>query len=425
MNRLFFDSLSSAQAFLQQLQGLFHHATVFVLDEKQVIWQTSNEHDLHQQALLQYLHLHPSEDTSQEIYIDQFNSFYIKHPVEIANQVYNLHLFQPCPSICTPEATTQLQPSQAELELAERFNSQTPQMFAMFSIIQRVASTQFPVLVRGESGSGKELVAQAIHDYSERHNRPFIAVNCASLNANILESELFGHVKGAFTGAIRDHKGVFERAAGGTLFLDEVAEIPLELQAKLLRVLETGEYTQLGGEKTLKSDVRIIAATHRALREEARLGRFRQDLLYRLRVIPIFVPPLRERKADIPLIIKKILQENSLPQGQAAPMLTHRAMQIMLQYDWPGNIRELKNTLLYALAMSQGRTYIDVNDLPYEISNVQHGDTQIAEPLSNKSITKELLAHLLEQYNKDLQKVADELNISRTTLWRYRKKWDI
>lgn len=425
MNRLFFDSLPSAQAFLQQLQGLFHHATVFVLDEKQVIWQTSNEHDLHQQALLQYLDLHPSEDTSQEIYIDQFNSFYIKHPLEIANQVYDLHLFQPCPSICTPETTTQLQPSQAELELAERFNSQTPQMFAMFSIIQRVASTQFPVLVRGESGSGKELVAQAIHDYSERHNRPFIAVNCASLNVNILESELFGHVKGAFTGAIRDHKGVFERAAGGTLFLDEVAEIPLELQAKLLRVLETGEYTQLGGEKTLKSDVRIIAATHRALREEARLGRFRQDLLYRLRVIPIFVPPLRERKADIPLIIKKILQENSLPQDQAAPMLTHRAMQIMLQYDWPGNIRELKNTLLYALAMSQGRTYIDVNDLPYEISNVQHGDTQIAEPLSNKSITKELLAHLLEQYNKDLQKVADELNISRTTLWRYRKKWDI
>ena len=425
MNRLFFDSLPSAQAFLQQLQGLFHHATVFVLDEKQVIWQTPNEHDLHQQALLQYLHLHPSEDSSQESYVDQLNSFYIKHPVEIANQVYNLHLFQPCPSIYTPEATTQLQPSQAELQLAERFNSQTPQMFAMFSIIQRVASTQFPVLVRGESGSGKELVAQAIHDYSERHNRPFIAVNCASLNANILESELFGHVKGAFTGAIRDHKGVFERAAGGTLFLDEVAEIPLELQAKLLRVLETGEYTQLGGEKTLKSDVRIIAATHRALREEARLGRFRQDLLYRLRVIPIFVPPLRERKADIPLIIKKILQENSLPQDQAAPMLTHRAMQIMLQYDWPGNIRELKNTLLYALAMSQGRTYIDVNDLPYEISNVQHGNTQIAEPLSNKSITKELLAHLLEQYNKDLQKVADELNISRTTLWRYRKKWDI
>lgn len=426
MNRLFFDSQTAAQAFLQQLQTLFHHASVFVLDaQQQTIWQSPHEHDLHQQALLKYLQLQPSQDPCQESYIDQLNRFYLKHPVEIAGQVYSLNLFQPCPSIRTPETTTPLQPSQAELELAQRFNSHNPQMFAMFSIIQRVASTQFPVLVRGESGSGKELVAQAIHDYSERRNCPFIAVNCASLNANILESELFGHVKGAFTGAIRDHKGVFERAAGGTLFLDEVAEIPLELQAKLLRVLETGEYTQLGGEKTLKSDVRIIAATHRALREEARLGRFRQDLLYRLRVIPIFVPPLRERKTDIPLIIKKILQENSLAQGQATPMLTHRAMQIMLHYDWPGNIRELKNTMLYALTMSQGRNYIDVHDLPYEISNIEHGKAQIAEPVSNRRITKELLAHLLEQYSKDLQKVADELNISRTTLWRYRKKWNI
>ncbi|WP_111892290.1 sigma-54 interaction domain-containing protein [Acinetobacter sp. MB5] len=426
MNRLLFDTLASAQTYFQQLQGVFQHASIFVLDEhQQAIWQSTHTPNVHQQAQLEYVLAHPNEEAHSEIYLDQLNSFYLKHRVEIATQNCELHLFQPCPTVHTLETTTQLKPTQAELELAERFNSQTPQMFAMFSIIQRVASTQFPVLVRGESGSGKELVAQAIHDYSERRNRPFIAVNCASLNANILESELFGHVKGAFTGAIRDHKGVFERAAGGTLFLDEVAEIPLELQAKLLRVLETGEYTQLGGEKTLKSDVRIIAATHRALREEARLGRFRQDLLYRLRVIPIFVPPLRERKTDIPLIIKKILQDNSLLQGQSAPVLTHRAMQVMLQYDWPGNIRELKNTLLYALTMSQGRNYIDVNDLPYEISNIEHGDALISDALSSKNITKELLAHLLEQYSKDLQKVADELNISRTTLWRYRKKWNI
>lgn len=426
MNRLVFDSLPAAHLFLQQLQKLFHHARLFVLDsQQQIFWQSADQQDLHQQALLEYALAHSNEEAHSEIYLDQLNIFYLKHRIKIATQNYECHLFQPCPTVHILETTTQLKPTQAELELAERFNSQNPQMFAMFSIIQRVASTQFPVLVRGESGSGKELVAQAIHDYSERRNRPFIAVNCASLNANILESELFGHVKGAFTGAIRDHKGVFERAAGGTLFLDEVAEIPLELQAKLLRVLETGEYTQLGGEKTLKSDVRIIAATHRALREEARLGRFRQDLLYRLRVIPIFVPPLRERKTDIPLIIKKILQDNSLLQGQSSPVLTHRTMQVMLQYDWPGNIRELKNTLLYALTMSQGRNYIDIHDLPYEISNIEHGDALITESLSSKNITKELLAHLLEQYRKDLQKVADELNISRTTLWRYRKKWDI
>lgn len=232
-------------------------------------------------------------------------------------------------------------PKQSIQSLSETFHSQSPEMQRMFSIIQRVAITEFPVLVRGESGSGKELVAQAIHDYSQRRNKVFIAINCAALNANILESELFGHVKGAFTGAIREHKGVFERAAGGTLFLDEIAEIPLELQAKLLRVLETGEFTPLGGEKSIKANVRIITATHRALREEAKLGRFRQDLLYRLRVIPIFVPPLRDRKEDIPLIVNFILSEQQTI-FQHTASLSNDALNALIDYDWPGNVRELK-----------------------------------------------------------------------------------
>ena len=315
------------------------------------------------------------------------------------------------------------------VSLEQTFHSQSAEMQRMFSIIQRVAITEFPVLVRGESGSGKELVAQAIHDHSQRKNDVFIAINCAALNANILESELFGHVKGAFTGAIREHKGVFERAAGGTLFLDEIAEIPLELQAKLLRVLETGEFTPLGGEKSIKANVRIITATHRALREEARLGRFRQDLLYRLRVIPIFVPPLRDRKEDIPLIANYILTEQQNVFG-ASPKLSDSALQKLIDYDWPGNVRELKNTLLYALTMANEKSEIDIYDLPDEIIDNQHSIPSNlvieADPLLlSDKINKETIRKTLIQYQNDLSLAAKALNISRTTLWRYRKKFGL
>ncbi|WOE32882.1 MULTISPECIES: sigma-54 dependent transcriptional regulator [unclassified Acinetobacter] len=313
----------------------------------------------------------------------------------------------------------------AQLDLAQMFHSHSAKMQHMFSIIQRVAKTEFPVLVRGESGSGKELVAQAIHRLSQRHDRVFIAINCAALNTHILESELFGHVKGAFTGAIRDHKGVFERAEGGTLFLDEIAEIPLELQAKLLRVLETAEFTPLGGEKSIKANVRIISATHRALREEVRLGKFRQDLLYRLRVIPIFVPPLRERKEDIPLLTQFILQQ----QTELNPTISIQALQVLQHYDWPGNVRELKNTLLYALAMSDQRQQIEQYDLPDEIiesplENMIESEVQQIHPYDQK-INAVQLQQLLEKYNYQTAPILRILGISRTTLWRYRKKYNI
>ncbi|MFW2159844.1 sigma-54 interaction domain-containing protein [Acinetobacter beijerinckii] len=315
--------------------------------------------------------------------------------------------------------------------LAETFHSQSPEMQRMFSIIERVAITEFPVLVRGESGSGKELVAQAIHDHSQRKNKVFIAINCAALNANILESELFGHVKGAFTGAIREHKGVFERAAGGTLFLDEIAEIPLELQAKLLRVLETGEFTPLGGEKSIKANVRIITATHRALREEAKQGRFRQDLLYRLRVIPIFIPPLRDRKEDIPLIADYILQQHQSVLKHL-PQLSDSALTALIAYDWPGNVRELKNTLLYALTMASEKLEIDTCDLPDEIiENPFHINessstiTHIKQPQLSQKLNKETLKNVLVKYDYNLVLASEALNMSRTTLWRYRKKFGL
>lgn len=313
-----------------------------------------------------------------------------------------------------------------QASLSNLFHSHSDNMLHMFSIIERVAVTEFPVLVRGESGSGKELVAQAIHQFSQRKGKSFIAINCAALNANILESELFGHVKGAFTGAIRDHKGVFERAAGGTLFLDEIGEIPLELQAKLLRVLESGEFNRLGGEKPIKTDVRIITATHRALREEARLGRFRQDLLYRLRVIPIFVPPLRDRKMDIPQLATFILQQNT-PAPFTAPEFSPAAMQALMDYDWPGNVRELKNTILYALTMSGQQAMIELQHLPVEISaGLPHLPAVKAEaPQANTAITADTLQQTLLKHQHNLHLAAAELGISRTTLWRYRKKFQV
>ena len=315
--------------------------------------------------------------------------------------------------------------SQVIAELQQTFHSQSPEMLHMFTIIQRVALTEFPVLVRGESGSGKELVAKAIHDYSQRHDQTFIAINCAALNANMLESELFGHVKGAFTGAIREHKGVFERAEGGTLFLDEIAEIPLELQAKLLRVLETGEFYRLGGENAIKVNVRIIAATHKALREEARLGRFRQDLLYRLRVIPIFIPPLRERKQDIALISEAILQQYK--STRSIPRLTEAALKAFMAYDWLGNVRELKNTLLYALTMAHDHDWIDLQDLPQEIIHYELAQS-VSDPQHDQEdslITKLRLDAVLKQYDYRLNRVAQALGISRSSLWRYRKKYQL
>ncbi|MHA3981711.1 sigma-54 interaction domain-containing protein [Acinetobacter venetianus] len=348
-----------------------------------------------------------------------------RHNIHVSDQNFTGTLFL----VQLLQQVETILPKQSIQSLSETFHSQSPEMQRMFSIIQRVAITEFPVLVRGESGSGKELVAQAIHDYSQRKNKVFIAINCAALNANILESELFGHVKGAFTGAIREHKGVFERAAGGTLFLDEIAEIPLELQAKLLRVLETGEFTPLGGEKSIKANVRIITATHRALREEAKLGRFRQDLLYRLRVIPIFVPPLRDRKEDIPLIANFILSEQQTI-FQHTASLSNDALNALIDYDWPGNVRELKNTLLYAITMANEKSEIELCDLPDEIIDNPHIPSDLkmhtTEHMhSSDKIHKDMIRKALIKYDYDLNQVAKALDMSRTTLWRYRKKFNL
>lgn len=240
----------------------------------------------------------------------------------------------------------------------------SPAMLELYETIRDVANSDIPVLIQGESGTGKELVAAAIHNESHRSQRLFVPVNCAALPDSLLESELFGHVKGAFTGAIRDKKGRFELADGGTLFLDEIGDISPAMQAKLLRVLQDGVFERVGGEKSIRVNVRVISATNKDLRKEVKAGRFREDLFYRICVMPIWLPPLRERAADIPLLVghllKRIQETASL---SYEPSVTHEAMDIFLQYSWPGNVRELMNCLQYANVRARGRP-IEPQHLP-------------------------------------------------------------
>ena len=303
--------------------------------------------------------------------------------------------------------------------------SRSPAMNDVFHIISNAAETEATVLVRGESGAGKELVARAIHDLSARQNQPFLAINCAALSSNLLESELFGHKRGAFTGAIKDHNGLFQRAQGGTLFLDEVAELPLELQAKLLRVIQERNYIPVGGDRSVTVDVRIVAATHRSLREEVKKGHFREDLMYRLRVVPIFIPPLRERREDIVLLIWHFIEQHNAANLRKIDKIDPPAMRVLLDYSWPGNIRELHNVVEYAFAVGRGTT-LRFSELPPEF---REPSPLIRLPQKNTMRTedeeKAAIRLALEQSNGGVTEAAESLGMSRATFWRKRKHYDL
>ncbi len=241
----------------------------------------------------------------------------------------------------------------------------SPAVLEMLSLIAHAAPLDVNILILGESGTGKELVARAIHDHSKRASGPFISLNCGAMSEGVLESELFGHVRGAFTGAVSDHAGVFKRADGGTLFLDEVAEMPLGMQTRFLRALETGEFTPVGGRTTQTSDIRLVAATHRDLAADVAQGRFRQDLFYRLKVVVIGTPPLREHAGDIPLLVDAFLEQENEKHGLHVRGLSRSAEQALLAHDWPGNVRELRNLISSAVVMKQ-RGLIELEDLPSE-----------------------------------------------------------
>jgi PAS domain S-box-containing protein len=288
-------------------------------------------------------------------------------------------------------------------------------MLQVFQQISDVAAYDYPVHIFGDTGTGKELVATAIHNEGHRAGTPFVPINCGALPEGLIESELFGHVKGAFSGAIRDKKGRFELADGGTIFLDEVAELSKNMQVKLLRFLQEGEFERVGGEQTLSVSVKVISATNKDLKREVRRGRFREDLYYRLSVIPIFIPPLRERKTDIPLLANHFMQEAAMKHGQSPFRIAKEALSLLMDYPWPGNVRELQNAIQFAFVKSNGRL-LTVDDLPIEIKGQ-------LENMPRKGPVRKLevrtVRAALKKAGGNKSRAARLLGVGRATLYRF------
>ena len=291
-------------------------------------------------------------------------------------------------------------------------------MAKVFDLVRQVADTRTVVLIEGESGTGKELIAQAVHNNSSRRRGPFICVNCAALAETLLESELFGHEKGAFTGAIEQKKGRFERADGGTLFLDEVSEMPASMQAKLLRVLQSYAFERVGGTQTITADVRVIAATNSCLEERMKAGKFREDLFYRLNVVAVKLPALRERRDDIPLLVNHFAKLLSEENGRPVKSVSPQAMDLMCRYDWPGNVRELQNVIESMVITSQGDT-LSVKELPERV-RPSMPDVSGAFPvgITMKQLEEHAIRKTLDTVGGNRKKAAEILGIGLRTLHR-------
>jgi DNA-binding NtrC family response regulator len=297
----------------------------------------------------------------------------------------------------------------------------SPKMRQIYDLITRVADTNATILINGESGVGKELIARAIHQQSQRRLNPFVAVNCAAISEHLVESELFGHERGAFTGAIEMHRGKFELAHTGTLFLDEVGSLRLDLQAKLLRVLQEREFERVGGGKTIRTDVRIVAASNQDLKQMAAERTFREDLFYRLNVIPVHVPPLRDRREDIPLLVNHFLRKYNKDFGRQVQGITSEALALLTHYHWPGNVRELENVIERLVVLSRHRI-LDIEDMPLDLKSVQG---QLAHDLfttgadlrqAKAEFERHYIVQTLERCGWNQTEAAKRLGIHRNTL---------
>jgi len=297
--------------------------------------------------------------------------------------------------------------------------ARSPQMKKVMEIARQVAAGDVTVLITGESGTGKEMLARAIHNMSSRRGKPFVGANCSALPESLFESEMFGHEKGAFTGAVRRHIGRFELAEGGTLFLDEVADMPLQYQVDLLRVLQESEMRRVGGEEIIKIDVRIISATNRDLREAVANGTFRQDLYYRLNVVPINLPPLRERRGDVPLLIEEFLRECNLLHGKDIS-LSEKTRNLLMRRSWPGNVRELRN-LIERLVVTADTSVVEPASLPEEIPLPGREQQLDLESVVSEAERKAILA-ALEQVSGNRRRAARLLGVSVRTLHYKLKK---
>ena len=305
------------------------------------------------------------------------------------------------------------------------------EMQRVFSSLKAAAASEATVLIQGESGTGKELAANAIHFNSARADMPYVTVNCSALPETLLESELFGHVKGAFTGAMRDRVGRLEEADGGTLFLDEISDISPLIQIKLLRVLQEREIERVGESKKRKIDIRILAATNKNLYGLVKSGLFREDLYYRLKVFPIEIPPLRKRKDDLGLLIRHFIAVQNKQTGKRIQGVTPTAMRILMDYNWPGNVRELENAIEHGFVLVKDE-HIDIFDLPVEIRQFEYspGFFQAPsftepEPRLRKKLTKEYLLEILKAADWNKAEAGRRLGISRTAVWKHMKKWGI
>jgi transcriptional regulator with PAS, ATPase and Fis domain len=306
---------------------------------------------------------------------------------------------------------------------SKHFVAQSPGMLEALEMAGRVAPLDTTVLVCGESGTGKEFIVRMIHDHSERATGPFVSVNCAALPENLLESELFGHVRGAFTGAVRDKTGLFELATTGTLFLDEIGEMAPTIQAKLLRALQEGEIRKVGGERSTRVNPRVVAATNRDLRAAVAAGTFREDLYYRLGAFVINVPPLRDRREAIPTLVHQFLKTASKKMKKDIRGVSAEAMTLLVKYGWPGNVRELENAIQRAAILAQGPT-VTVRELPPEVRS-KTLDPATEDSLDLDEHEGRVIRRALERFGGNRQKAAKALKISTVTLWRRMKRYGL
>jgi PAS domain S-box-containing protein len=388
-----------------------------------------------------------SGEPQRDVRVDVLNSKMASVPIKVSTAVLKDTDGKMLGGVEVFRDVSDMESLRAELAGRHHFRDivgQSDVMKEIFALIPQVAESEAPVLITGPSGTGKELIAQAVHDLSPRKDKPFVRVNCGALPDTLLESELFGYMKGAFTGANYNKPGRFQQSDGGTLFLDEIGDVSPAFQSKLLRVLEEGEIQPLGSTKTIRVDVRLISATNRDLMEMMRQEKFREDLYYRIKVIPIELPPLARRRKDIPLLIAHFAKKLCARTGRAQPQMSKGALQVLYDYDYPGNVRELRNIIERAFVLCSGNT-IDLKDLPSEVTSefkvgglrnkttihARPSDRRIAEATlaptkrAEDSREKRQLSAILEAHSWNRTVVAKELGIGRTTLWRRMKEHDL